>query len=239
MSKLNRSIWLALRRLLKGGTYRIHGIDVTVPNTVDQEIRYGLARGRPYEEPEARFVTAYLKEGMHVIELGGSIGVISALSRKIIGPSATQIIVEANPELAKICHANAAMRANPGTCETICAAVDYSGAKEVAFDFGHNAHAGRVADGGANVPIITLATIIEKLPEGDAALICDIEGGELALVAEDQDALKRFNLIIMEFHPHLYPARGQDAQKLKARIAQSGFQVVAQEEDVVVFTRAQ
>lgn len=237
MTKLNRKVWLYLRRLVKGDSYTIHGVTLSVPTEVDPEIRYLLARQRPYEEPEARFVKSALPAGTHVVELGGSIGVVSTLVRKQIGPGARHIIVEANPALAVIGNKNASAGANPGCTETIHAAIDYSGADEVMFDFGHNAHTGRVGESGIRVPTTTLAKVAADLPKGPAALVCDIEGAEFDLVAADADAIGRFDVIILETHPHAYPDGMDSLKSMLAQLSDLGFDTADSAEDVVLLKR--
>ena len=61
-----------------------HGVPIRVPKDGDLAIRYLLARGRPYEAPEADMVRKYLSIVMTVIELGGCYGIVSALIRKQI-----------------------------------------------------------------------------------------------------------------------------------------------------------
>ena len=103
-----------------------HGISIKIPKDADVAIRYLLARGRPYEAPEAAMVRKYLTFGMNVIELGGCYGIISALIRKQIGPDARHIIVEADPSLAKICACNANLKNTNKLADIVVAAVDYS-----------------------------------------------------------------------------------------------------------------
>lgn len=238
MTKLTRKIWLALHRLVNGDRFAVHGVKVTVPQNVDSEIRYILARKRPYEVPEARFVQTYLAPGTHVVELGGSIGVISTLVRRQIGPEALHIIVEANPELAAVCKHNASAEVKPDCTVMIEAAVDYSGAAQVMFDFGHNAHTGRVSSQGHPVPTTTLAQVSSLLPDGPAALVCDIEGAELDLIIAETEVLKRFELIILETHPHAYIDGSKSLAKMLDLLVSYGFAQAEDADDVLVFTRA-
>ncbi|NRB19490.1 MAG: FkbM family methyltransferase [Rhodobacteraceae bacterium] len=237
MTKLTRKVWLAAHHLVHGDRFSVHGVKVTVPQNVDPEIRYMLARKRPYEVPEAKFVQTYLSAGTNVVELGGSIGVISTLVRHQIGPEALHIIVEANPELAAVCKHNASAEAKPNCVDVIEAAVDYSGAAQVMFDFGHNAHTGRVSLQGHPVPTTTLAQVSNRLPDGPAALICDIEGAEFDLIVAETEALKRFELIILETHPHAYTDGPESLETMLSLLASYGFVQTEDADDVVVFTR--
>ncbi len=110
-----------------------YGVAVHLPKGEQTEIRHLLASGKPYEQAEIEGVRDFVPSGQDVLELGGSIGVVSAVVRRQIGPAAYHLIVEADPRLAEICLENAAREADPGTVEVVHAAVDYSGAAEVRF----------------------------------------------------------------------------------------------------------
>ena len=91
---LKRYIWVVIRGFFvpNGEQFNPHGVLIKLPRSADISIRYLLARGRPYEGPEARMVQKYISHGFNVIELGGCYGIISALIRKQIGPHAKHII---------------------------------------------------------------------------------------------------------------------------------------------------
>ncbi|MDP2063901.1 MAG: FkbM family methyltransferase [Phaeovulum sp.] len=240
MSQTSRNCTLWMHRLRRGDRFKVHGMVVRVPITADAGVRYLLARKRPYEAPEAQLVRTYLTPGMNVVELGGSIGVISALIRAQIGAAAQHVIVEANPHLARICEANAAIGANPGTCRVIEGAIDYSGAPEVTFSAGANAHDGHLAvagEAGFRVPAITLAEVAATLPPGDFALVCDIEGAEVAMLRHEVATLARVNLIVLETHPAACLAPGDTPEAAYSLLEAAGFRLLERQCDVAAFGR--
>ena len=244
MKQLRRRFYLWLRQVTGKSSedFAPHGVPVHIPADADLAIRYLLAKGRPYEAPEAEMVTRYLAPGTHVIELGGCMGVVSALIRSRIGPAARHIVVEANPDLAKICGANATRAAAPGATDVVEAAVDYSGAATVTFARGHNAHVGHVArpgEDGFTVPAVTLSQLAARLPEGPFALVCDIEGGEIALFAAEAATgiLERITLLVLETHPKVYPGGAADLAAMVARIEAAGLTEVSNSEQVICFRR--
>lgn len=242
MKTAKRKAYLALRRLFgkSDEVFTPHGIPVRIPKPGDLTLRYFLAKGRPYEAAEADMVRTYLARDTNVIELGGCMGVVSALIRHQIGPDATHLIVEANPRLAGICDANARQNAAPGKTTVTAAAIDYSGAATVTFASGHSAHVGHLAragEGGITVPTIRLSDLAAQLPQGPFALICDIEGAEMALFQAEEPLLSRINLIVLETHPLVYPNGTKDLRTLTDIIAQAGLKQVRQVEDVLCFQR--
>lgn len=240
MSLLKRKVLLGLHRLLRGDKFHANGVDVVVPASVDAEIRYLLLRGRPYEQAEAILARKALRLGMNVLELGGSIGVISAVVRSIIGPEASHVIVEADDDLAKVCAQNASRGAKSGLASVVRGAVDYSGASHVFFDSGHNAHTGHVdpnAKTGTAVPALTATAAAAGLPEGPFALVCDIEGAEYPMILQDAALLPRLSAIIMELHPPSYAKLGGSTEMLLGKLAENGFTLREQIENVVLLTR--
>lgn len=237
---LKRTIWLALHRALRGNRFRANGVEVLVPPSVDQEVRYLLLRGRPYERAEALLARKGLARGMHVLELGGSLGVISAVVRSVIGPEARHVIVEANADLAAVCSVNAAQGAVAGASTVLRGAVDYSGAATVTFDSGHNAHTGHVdptAQHGVAVPTLTATAAAESLPAGPIALVCDIEGAEYPMVMQDAALLARLSCVIMEIHPPRYADMGGSTGALLAQFAAAGLVLQEQVDDVILLRR--
>ncbi len=89
-------------------------------------VRSSLLRDK-YERDEAAMILRHLPADLPVIELGGSLGVISALIRSRLSPGTRHLIVEANPALIEICAGNAAGKAD-GLSEVVNAAVHYDGA---------------------------------------------------------------------------------------------------------------
>lgn len=240
--RLRRQLFLALCKLIGKPTedFAPHGVPVHVPATSDLAVRYRLARGKPYEAPEAEMIRRYLQRGTNVIELGGCVGVVSALIRDRIGPEARHIVVEANPDLVPVCARNASQGATAGATKVVQAAVDYSGARSVTFARGHNAHVGHIARGdedGFSVPAIMLAELADDLPEGPFALVCDIEGGEVALFAAETTLMARVNLLVLETHPGIYAGGAADLASMIAQIEDAGLAKISESEQVICFQR--
>jgi FkbM family methyltransferase len=242
MSRLNRRVYMWLRDRLVSDheAFSPHGIPVRVPKTADPSIRYLLARGRPYEQPESELVRELIPKGTNVIELGGCLGIVSATIRQQIGAKARHIIVEARTELIPVCEANASREAEAGTTMVIQAAIDYSGSPFVEFALGHNIHVGHVAGPnqiGVRVPATTLSKVSEQIPSQSFALVCDIEGAELALVQHETQTLQRVSVLILETHPDIYANGTQDLDHLIANLDRIGLHRVAQKGQVYGFQR--
>lgn len=232
---LKRELLLALRRLIKGDRFTANGVDIVLPKSVNTELRYLIAKGRPYEAEEARFVRDALPEGTNVIELGGSLGIVSAVIRDVIGPEAQHIIVEANPDVAPVCLANGARHAEAGACSLVEAAVAYTDAPTIGFTFGHNPHVGGIdaAGGAVQVPVVTLSSLAAQIT-GRFALVADIEGAEWDMIFEETEVFSRVSHLIIEIHPEVFAANGQNEAALITRLESLGFAVLEREEDVLL-----
>lgn len=226
--------------LFNGQKFFIHGISVIVPKSVDLNIRYAIMRRRPYEEGEVELCRKALKHGHNVLELGGSVGVVSALIRSIIGPNAMHVIVEADHELSKVCLANANAGANQGRVKVINAAIDYTGRKSVNFESGHNSHTGKVSDenSGTHVQAITASECLDAFNGKSFALVCDIEGAEVSLLENDGRLFERCHTIIMETHPNFYQSGDDEVLKIEAQLKGLGYSFVDRVGDVVLYARA-
>ena len=240
MKKIKRRLYLSLRSILTKSKeiFYPYGIPIYIPASSDLAIRYHLARGRPYEEPEANMVKLYLGSDTNVIELGGCLGIISALIRNQIGPSAMHVIVEANPDLAAICAVNAKQDGELGTTEVVVAAIDYSGEASVTFAVGENAHVGHVShqnEEGLTTPTITLSNLAGRMPKGPFALVCDIEGAEAQLFESEQDILSRLSLLVLETHLDVYLDGEVTKNKILKRIKEAGLEEIERSEGVICF----
>lgn len=234
--------FLLKRHTKKHGPWFDHmGQRVYLATEANAAIRYLLYKGR-YERPEAALIDQYVNTGDHVIELGGSLGIISQLTRKKIGENATQIIVEGDPELADICTRVQKISVPNDNTKMVSAAVAYSGTT-VQFSSGNgNAHIGRVdfsnAQGGGEgmieVPTIHIAQLRDMLPEGKSVLICDVEGAELDILDNESDMLKLFSVAMIEFHPHLYVKDGLPETAFFDACARKDFKVLEVIDNVAV-----
>lgn len=249
VKQMRRVAWLRLQEMLGRDLehFAPHGIPVTVPKGLDDALSYNLAKGRPYEDEEAQMVRRHLTPGTHVIELGGCLGIVSALIRNRIGPDATHVVVEANPGLIPVLTRNATHGNTAAKTRVMNVALDYSGRDTVSFDLGHNAHVGRVGGTGNDrgkgtmritAPATTLAALAGHLPPGPFALICDVEGAELDLFAHEQaDVLARISLMVLETHPKFYDGGIARQKQLLDRLAELGFVVAEERNDVLCLTR--
>jgi len=239
-SVIRRKIALRVHKLLYGGMYTIHGVSVSLPeNAVEPELKYAIIKGR-YENPEAEAIRIYLTSNTNVIELGGSLGVISRVVRDQIGPSSKHLVVEANPGLIDVCRINAVGKEHSQNSVVINAAVAY-GCDEVRFVPGHNAHVGRVATentdtDGKSIRAVTLRSLLRELPADQPwSLVSDIEGGEWDMLENETDIFGTMAYAIIETHPRVFADRRKDLDDFVKMAAKRGLKLVNARSDVLTF----
>jgi len=190
-----------------------------------------------YESGEYRFVRRYIPTDCDVIELGGSLGVISCTIRRRIDPARRQFIVEADPRLAKALRRNLSINRCDTNVDVIEAAISYDPGETVSFALGESSVSGRVAaDAGSlptiEVPACTLSQLIERHDLTDFALVSDIEGVEWRILKNDLDALASARMIVMETHDS--PGNGSYEDLIAALQKTGRFDLIDRHGPVVV-----
>ena len=197
-----------------------------------------------YESAEIRFIQRYLPRDLDVVELGASLGVVSAHIGRRLEPGRRLVCVEANADLLPALERN--VRANAKDVDLIAlhGAIDYaSRAEEVAFSKAeHNIDSRLAREGEAStsvsVPRITVSELLERYRIEDFALVSDIEGAEAGLIECDKSALTRCRLIIAELHATRFQGCHLAVRDLVKQLEGQGFAVMDQYGPVCVFAPA-
>jgi len=209
-------------------------IDTSDP-VVTPRIKAALL-ARAYESGEYRFVRSYLPRDCDVIELGGSLGVISCSIRKHILPDQRQVVIEADPRLARILRGNLARNGCDRNIDVVETAISYGG-DTVSFGLGETSVSGRVALPGSTldtieVPATTLGKLVDRFALRDFAVVSDIEGVEWQIVENDLDTLKRARVLVLELHDS--DGYGSYQDLLAKLLATQAFELIDQYGPVVV-----
>lgn len=237
-----RRIRVGRHRRRHGATFRYHGLEVSVPSECGLGPANSLLRDK-YERDEAAMILKHLPRDLPVIELGGSLGIISRLIRSRIDPETRHIVVEANADLVEICAKNAGSGAADGRTEMVHAAIHHDG-PTVSFQIGDDVHSSSIANVGSTrsvreVAATTLAVVAERLgSKQDYVLVSDIEGAEYPIFEREAEALVDVRMAIVEVHPKIYAERGWSEEKFIALARAAGLNVIDRQADVVVLTRA-
>jgi FkbM family methyltransferase len=194
---------------------------------------------RIYEPAEIRFVKKYLQQDEDVIELGSSIGVMGCIVSKI-QKKGMYISVEANSNLIDLNRKNVSYN-RKADYVLLNKAVDYL-KEEVSFSVNSNSLSGKVIENNTRgeiltVDTITLNEICDTYNLNKFTLVCDIEGAEIAILLNDENALKKCSKMIIELHNTEYEGKTYLAKDLCDLIISHNFTIVDHRGSVFVFTK--
>jgi FkbM family methyltransferase len=216
-----KPIKVYIRARLAKATHVIHGITLPIDKTIfTDRIIYSVVRGR-YELSEAETAKALLRSDDRVLELGGGVGLISAISAKI---AAHVVTVEANPLLVKFIERVHKLNGVAANClNAIVSGGD--GPRKAKFylrkDFWVSSMSPEPPDFKESVEldVIDIDQLVKT--HRPSVVIVDIEGGEMNLIAKDWT--KGVRLVMMEVHPKQTGLDG--VQKLVDFFINCGFTV--------------
>lgn len=193
---------------------------------------------RTYESAEIRAVCRHLRSDLDVIELGASIGVLSCHIRRKLAIDRHLYAIEPDPDLVKLFEQNLKINGiNCGVTILNRAISNISG--EQSFVRGNtnlSGHTPQVCHGGSlTVEGTTMSDLIAHLGVGEYALVCDIEGLEIELLAEEFEAFRNCEQIIVELHQREY----SDSERLIQQLQHAHrFSLQARYGSVYVLTRS-
>jgi FkbM family methyltransferase len=186
------------------------------------KIRYRLNKGDLHSIREIWFQEAYrlpfeVSRGV-LLDLGANIGMTSVWLAKRY--SFSQVIaVEPDSNNAALMRQNLEINGIYG--HILEAAI---GPKEATarFEFSELSNLGKLSENGSLVPMISVASIIQRFAVPKFALVkIDIEGGEQGLFDGPTEWLAFTDAIIIEFHPTL-----ADYSRLVGLVSSNGFKYI-------------
>lgn len=248
----NKGLTLARRWLLKNLVpeifwpvqVRLDGVSIPLRNTPYSFGTKWILKKGSYEMEERKLLASLLRPGMQVLEMGSSIGIVTAIVADKIGASGKMVAVEASESL-----------------------VDYSTTwlsrypqLTVLPGFGFPvAHAPGIRIEGFNEARGNLGGVVSFGPDSGAAgydsrvwdinricrefnlepelLVVDIEGSELVMASNPLDFPQSVKHLLIEFHPGLMPGGHKDVAVIKNALVSEGFSLAASNYHVCLFSR--
>lgn len=179
-------------------------------------------------EPEIRHMVKHvIDRRLPLIELGGSIGVVSCISNRTLEHPEEHVVVEANPFLIPLLENN---RARNGCKFTILQrAVGYATSPTMTFQrHPESTVSGMLAgEGGEGLPVqtVSLKEILRQFHYARACVICDIEGTEVDLIDHELETLvQAVQVFVVELHDFIVERRILN-ERIE-RLERAGFQRV-------------
>jgi FkbM family methyltransferase len=189
-----------------------------------------------YEREERSSIRDFLRRDAPVVEIGGSQGIVACTTNRLLRDPILHVVVEANPDLLPLLTRNR----NRNRCKfQIIHAAVAPGRETVRFYLNEDPLKGSslLAEGRpCDVGTITLAKLCGNWGSDCATLVCDIEGTEIELIEAEAEVLRRrFELLIVEFHPAITGA--ESVRTAIDTLVGNGFSLISIQRHVHVFRR--
>lgn len=198
-----------------------------------------------YEAAEIRFIHQYYKGKTDVIELGGSMGIVTSHLASLQEPGKKLITVEANPFLAETLIQNVKRYLKAKSQFSLLTNAIAYHSDEVSLQITGNSTETKVVAGENNlesgkvvVKSIKLSDIINKYVLNEFTLVSDIEGAEAELLHNESVGLAKCKEIFIELHDTVYKNNPITIEDLKSSIiGEHKFILVDQNGPVIYFKR--
>lgn len=186
-----------------------------------------------YELEERTLLSSILKPGMQVLEMGSSIGILTAIMAEKIGPTGKLVAVEASATLTK--HSAAWLSVYPqvtivtGYAFPVWQAgpIYIEGFSGVRGSLGGTVAFSRPVGGATTQPgVYDIATLCAQYQLSPQVLVVDVEGSERILLEQPPQLPASIQYVLIELHPGLYPNGRADADALLKILAIEGFAVM-------------
>jgi FkbM family methyltransferase len=222
---------------LGGGIFRADGCCFIIPREITS-LSYRavfLYPDYPYELEERTMVNELVHAEDTVLELGGCIGVVSCITNKLLKDKTRHVVVEANPRCIPALHRNRELNLAGFLVEN-CAVT--TGEKDVTFFLHSNMLSGGMVPGEKTFPARVPGKSLVELDSRYgpfSTLIMDIEGKELDVLTNSNEALRHYRLVIMELHPAAIGVTG--VERCRTILTEAGFTLKRQMADVEAWQR--
>ena len=198
------------------------GMWIQLDSSADPKLCYQIACGE-YEQDEIRMVKKYVKKGDRVLDIGGCIGVTSALSGSISGEEV--VVVEPNPILHQVIKDQ--LNLSGSKAKIIGACVQAKSQKEAIF-FVHpqpwrsalTAYPQGAPYKEIRIPSLSFCELLDV--EKPDVVILDIEGQESELFKEPLRHTPKH--IVIEIHD--FYIGETEAVSVLQRIVDSGYKII-------------
>lgn len=185
---------------------KVHGLKYYV-HPHDPGISRELAVYHIHEPNATGLFRNYVKEGMHVVDIGSNLGYYALLAATLVGPKGRILAIEPEPQNYKLLTMNMIANHIQNIDTVQCAVGSKNGTSELYLTKTLNTNSLiPPVDGSAiasiQVKVKTLDALLAELdfPKVDFVRM-DIEGGEIAVIKGMQNTLKQYKpAILIELH---------------------------------------
>jgi hypothetical protein len=196
-----------------------------------------------YEAEERTLLDGIFQPGMQVIEMGSSIGVLTAIAAEKIGAKGKMVAVEASENLTR--HSIAWLSKYPWVTVVTGYAFPVWHARGIAIN-GFNEERGSLGGTVAFSEVISydkqagifdIETLSSQFNISPELLIVDVEGSERIMLHKPLSFPSTLKSLLIELHPGLYPKGQSDKDAIIKAILNDGFRQVKELGGVYLFQR--
>lgn len=227
----------------------IDGAEIKVRNAPYSFGVKRILRLGEYELDERKFISDILQPGDVVVEMGGSIGILTAIIAEKVGSSGFVVSVEASVKLAEYSRTWLESGNNVKVLVGFGFPVwelkhpieiqkfeEKWGSMSGRLTFRTGSSAGRAGSNEATQPVYDLSTLSEYCGRPPTTLVVDIEGSERIICSQQPEFPQSLRNLLIELHPDMY---GPDTkEEIIRRLEEDGFRKLANQGNVFLFTRS-
>jgi FkbM family methyltransferase len=258
IDRLRTSFYSARRRILETlvpervwpETVSIDGVNIQLRGAPYSFGVKRILKSGQYELPERKLADGILVPGMTVIEMGSSIGILTAVMAERVGETGTIVAVEASEKLTRY---SRTWLEKAGVVKVVCGygfpvwevpkGLDVgsfdsdTGSLGGTVNFTVDPTQSFVSSNGTEV--LDLKTLCGRFSLTPDALVIDVEGSERLLISCAPRLPLSVQHILIELHPWLYAGGNRDMELIANSIRADGFELQEAIGSVHHFRRAQ
>ncbi len=198
--------------------------------TIQASIFWGF-----YESAEIRLIHKYLRKDLPVIELGGSLGIVSSHIVSRLDKDTSVTVIEANPNLISTIARNVKRHnINNTKVKILNKAIGYT-ERFIYMNITNNNTASHITENrnsGVKVRCIRLSDVILDCCPDAYSLICDIEGSEIEIFENELHALVKCRQIFIELHKANYKGKSYTFEDMVNKLIEADFRLVQKDGNV-------
>jgi FkbM family methyltransferase len=223
----------------------LDGVQIRIRNTPYSFATKRILVNGEYEAGERTLLKGKIIPGDTIIEMGGSIGILTAILSRLTGKSGRVISIEASQRIGDY---SRSWLKEKGNVEVVTGfgfpvyalekSMRINGLDESAGSLGgvvsYSLEDHQSISQDQNVyDIRKIMTLYNIQP---TVLVIDVEGSEKTILENDPGLPESVRLVLMELHPHFY---GMDSmEKIINTLTRSGFELMEKQDHVCLFERS-
>jgi len=181
--------------------FRVDGCEFVIPKGLTTTAYRAEFLRNGYELQERQMVQKYIRNHDSVLELGGCMGIVSCVTNKLLRDNSRHVVLEGNPFCIPAIHRNREIN----RCGFLVENCALSNQRDVTFYLQpHSILSGSTQNVAGQSPAVRVPG--RTMAELDArygpfsVLVMDIEGAEFEVLESAGELLKKYRLVITEFH---------------------------------------